>query len=208
MSAPSRPRARRPGGRSARVRAAVLAATVDVLLEGGVDALSIGEVARRAGVHETSVYRRWGTRTNLALDAVLDRTRTEVPVPDTGALRTDLKALLHGAAAFARTPLGELLVRLAVREDTSEYEEARARFWDHRFAAGSAVLSRAAQRGELRPGVDHRLAFEALMGPVHMRLLLTREPLDDAFLDGVVDLVLAGIAPAADPAERIEKPPR
>jgi hypothetical protein len=55
------------------------------------------------------------------------------------------------------------------------------------------VLARAEQRGELRPGTDHRLVFEALMGPLHMRLLLTREPLDDAFLQGVVDLVVAGI---------------
>ncbi|WP_344598192.1 TetR/AcrR family transcriptional regulator [Streptomyces violaceusniger] len=177
------------------MRVAVLSATVDVLLDGGLDALSIGEVARRAGVHETSIYRRWGTRAGLALDAVLDRTQTEVPVPDTGALRTDLNALLHHAAAFSRTPLGELLLRMAVRENMAEYEEVRERFWHHRFAAGSAVLARAEQRGELRAGIDHRLVFEALMGPLHMRLLLTREPLDDAFLDGVVGLVLAGIAP-------------
>ncbi|WP_258314722.1 TetR/AcrR family transcriptional regulator [Streptomyces sp. Act143] len=177
------------------MRAAVLAATVDVLLDAGLEALSIGEVARRAGVHESSVYRRWGTKGNLALDAVLDRTRTEIPVPDTGALRTDLSALLHGTAAFVRTPLGALLVRMALREDMAEFEGARERFWNHRFAAGSAVLARAGERGELRPGVDHRLVFEALMGPLHMRLLLTREPLDDAFLDGVVDLVLDGIAP-------------
>ncbi|MFD8307652.1 TetR/AcrR family transcriptional regulator [Streptomyces sp. NPDC059690] len=195
MPGPSTSRVRRPGGRSARVRAAVLAATVEVLLEGGLDALSIGDIARRAGVHESSVYRRWGTRFNLALEAVLDRTRTEVPVPDTGALRTDLNALLRGTAAFVRTPLGELLLRLALRADMAEYEGARERFWHHRFAAGSAVLTRAEERGELRPGLDHRLVFEALMGPLHMRLLLTREPLDEAFLDGVVDLVLAGIAP-------------
>lgn len=177
----------------------MLSATVDVLLEGGMEALSVGEVARRAGVHETSVYRRWGSRANLALDAVLDRTRTEVPVPDTGSLRSDLSALLRHAASFARTPLGELLLRMAVREDLAEYEETRARFWHHRFAAGSAVLARAEQRGEVRAGVDHRLAFEALMGPLHMRLLLTREPLDDDFLDGVVTLVLSGIGAQESP---------
>ncbi|WP_282699715.1 TetR/AcrR family transcriptional regulator [Streptomyces sp. CC219B] len=199
MPARTQPRARRPGGRSARVRAAVLAATVEVLLDGGLDALSIGEVARRAGVHETSIYRRWGTRANLALDAVLDRTETELPVPDTGALPTDLGALLRHTAAFARTPLGELLLRMAVREDMAEYEGARERFWDHRFAAGAAVLDRAEQRGELRPGIDRRLALEALLGPVHMRLLLTREPLDDAFLDGVVDLVVSGVGAGGRP---------
>ncbi|MDN3027934.1 TetR/AcrR family transcriptional regulator [Streptomyces sp. S.PB5] len=181
------------------MRAAVLAAAVDELLDGGLEAFSIGQVARRAGVHETSIYRRWGTRAALALDAVLDRTDAEIPVPDTGSLRTDLSALLHDAAAFVRTPLGELLVRMALREDMAEYEDARERFWNHRFAAGAAVLDRAEHRGELRPGIDRRLAFEALTGPLHMRLLLTREPVDDAFLESVVDLVLGGMARDAHP---------
>ena len=56
------------------------------------------------------------------------------------------------------------------------------------------VLDRAEARGELRQGVDRRLALEALIGPLHVRLVLTREPVDDAFHEAVVDLVLAGIA--------------
>ncbi len=48
-------------------------------------------------------------------------------------------------------------------------------------------------RGELGPGIDRRLALEALIGPLHVRLVLTKEPLDDAFHEAVVDLVLAGI---------------
>lgn len=187
------PATRRTGGRSARVRAAVLQATIDVVLEHGADALSIAEVAQRAGVHETSIYRRWGTKSALALDAVLDRTRTDLPTPDTGTLRGDLLALLHDAAVFVRTPVGGLLLRMAVQEDLAEYEAARDQFWTARFAAGATVLDRAGTRGELRPGVDRRLAFEALLGPLHTRVLLTREPLDDAFLEGTVDLLLAGI---------------
>lgn len=75
----------------------MLAATVDVLLDGGLETFSIAEIARRAGVHETSIYRRWGTRAALALDAVLDTTETEIPAPDTGSLRGDLSALRQGA---------------------------------------------------------------------------------------------------------------
>jgi hypothetical protein len=66
-----------------------------------------------------------------------------------------------------------------------------------------AVLARAEERGELRPGVDHRLALETLIGPLHVRLLLTHEAIDSAFVESVVDLVLAGIqAPAAETAAR------
>ena len=53
---------RRPGGRSSRVRAAVLGATLEALVQGGYEALSIAEVAARSGVHESTIYRRWGTK--------------------------------------------------------------------------------------------------------------------------------------------------
>jgi AcrR family transcriptional regulator len=193
-------KARRTGGRSARVRAAVLLATLDALLAGGADDLSIRDVAQRAGVHETSIYRRWGTRANLILDAVLSEIQAAVPVPDTGSLRGDLLALLAAIAAFITTPVGELLLRLALRNDLPEDQAARERFWTERFLTGQTVLERAQARGELRPGLDHRLTIQTLIGALYVRLLLTREPVDDPLAEQVVDLILAGIAaPGARP---------
>lgn len=186
---------RRTGGRSARVRAAVLAATVDALLADGVDGLSVGDVAQRAGVHETSIYRRWGSRANLALDAVLDRVDTQVVVPDTGSLRGDLLALLGGIAAFLQTPLGQTLLRIAARDDLPEYRAARSSFWATRLALGARVLDRAQARGELRQGVDRRIAIQTLVGPLSLRSLLAREPLDDDLVVSVVDLLLRGLTP-------------
>jgi Tetracyclin repressor-like, C-terminal domain len=57
----------------------------------------------------------------------------------------------------------------------------------------AAVLDRAEARGDLVPGLDHLLIFQTLIGPMHVRLLLTREPVDAGFLDAVVDLLLAGL---------------
>ena len=74
-------RRRRPGGRSARVRAAVLEATLDQLAESGYDGLSFEAVAVRAGVHKTTLYRRWSDRTALVLDAMLELSSQTVPVP-------------------------------------------------------------------------------------------------------------------------------
>ena len=85
---PSATRARRPGGRSARVRADVIAATLAELGERGYAALSLDSVARRAGVHKTTLYRRWGTREELVLEAMLERAGEHISVPDTGSCGT------------------------------------------------------------------------------------------------------------------------
>ena len=164
MTATSPPaRARRTGGRSARVREAVLRATLDALLAGGADDLSIREVAQRAGVH-------------------------------TGSLRGDLLALLSAIAAFITTPVGQLLLRLALRDDLPEDHDVRERFWAERFTTGQTVLRRAQDRGELRPDVNGKLVIETLLGGLYVRLLLTREPIDDTLNGHLVDLILAGIA--------------
>jgi AcrR family transcriptional regulator len=185
---------RRTGGRSARVRAAVIDATLTGLRTRGLDDLSITQIAQRAGVHPTTIYRRWGGRSNLALDAVLSETEAEIPAPDTGSLRGDLLAVVRGIAAFLRTPLGELVVRLALRRDLPEYEAARGGYWAQRFRSGAALFERARARGELRANVDPVLALETLIGPMYVRMLMTGEPLDDALLVRCVDLVLDGIA--------------
>src|SRR5262245_64364232 len=100
----------RLGGRSARVRAAVLDATLALLREEG-DTFTIPRVAARAGVHETSIYRRWGTREALIVDAVTSRIGAEIPIPDTGSLRDDLVQFLVACIRFLAAPLGTQLVR-------------------------------------------------------------------------------------------------
>ncbi len=152
-------------------------ATIDVLFANGIDALSIREIAHRAGVHETSIYRRWGTKANLALDALLSKTGTEIPTADTGSLRDDLLALLRALATFISTPLGENLVRLALRQDQPNPDTTRERFWTDRFTRASVILDRAEARGELRPHIDRFRTLETLVAPLYLRLLLTREPL-------------------------------
>jgi AcrR family transcriptional regulator len=187
------PRVRRTGGRSARVRTSVLGVTIDVLSESGFDTLSIKEVAERAKVHESSIYRRWGTKADLAIDALLSVAQLEVPTPDTGSLREDLLALLRAIAGFLGTPLGENMVRMALRTDLPNSDAGRDKYWNDRFTRASAILDRAENRGELRPGVDRFLTIETLVGPLYLRMLLTKESLDDNVLEMIVDLVVSGI---------------
>lgn len=86
-----------------------------------------------------------------------------------------------------------MLLQLAVKDDLPEEQGVRQRFWAERFTTGQQVLCRAEARGELRPGLDYRLTIETLIGALCVRVLLTREPVDDTVTEHIVDLVLAGI---------------
>ncbi|WP_040699925.1 TetR/AcrR family transcriptional regulator [Nocardia vinacea] len=186
---------RRTGGRSARVRQAVLDATLQLAAEDGPDAVSIPEVARIAGVHETSIYRRWGTREHVILDALLSYSSQQLPIPDTGTVREDLIDFARSIATYQASPLGIALARaMAVAEDDSVLASNRIQFWQSRFDLARVMIDRGVARGELPETVDAAMALEALIAPVHFRALLTRQPVDEPFLARVVDQLLHGIS--------------
>ncbi|WP_062993652.1 TetR/AcrR family transcriptional regulator [Nocardia anaemiae] len=187
-------RPRRTGGRSARVREAVVEAAVSVLFEHGPNKFSVGEVAARAGVHETSIYRRWRTRENLIVDAMLATSGEDIPIPDTGSVRDDLLALARSVAAFLSQPAGATFTRAAaVHVDDDSVAAARRRFWESRRSLASVIIERGIQRGELPPTTDARLVLETLIAPFHMRVLLTHEPIDDTLPERIVDLICDGL---------------
>ena len=185
--------AQRPGGRSARVRREVLAATLHVLLEEGLDATTIPAIADRAGVHHTSIYRRWNDRAALIREAALSAVDAAAPVPDTGNLRSDLIAGLDDVRQLLSSPLGTVLLDVA-RSRNDDLDELRQTYWRARLDQCSAVVERAVARGELPAGTDHRLVFELLIGPIHARILLSPDTLDDVETTTIVDAVLNGVA--------------
>jgi AcrR family transcriptional regulator len=189
-------RQRRPGGRSSRVRAAAIAATLAELADHGYAALSLERVARRAGVNKTSLYRRWGTREQLVLEAMLERAGEHISVPDSGALRDDLLELARTAAANAASPEVAAMARAVVAQAPHDEQlaAANARFWTERLALDATIVERAIARGEVKPGAVPADVIEAVLGPIHLRLLLTREPVDDRFIETIVDTVVDGIS--------------
>ena len=68
------------------------------------------------------------------------------------------------------------------------------RFWDERLALDGLIVEQAIERGEVPPDTQPRQVIESVLGPIHLRLLLTGEPIDGAFLEGIVDVVVDGIA--------------
>jgi AcrR family transcriptional regulator len=177
--------------RGEHVRRIVLAAAFDELAENGVGSATVAGVARRSGVHETTIYRRWMTREKLFVEAMLSRSAAEIPTPDTGSVRDDLVAVVRAVVAYATSPAGLAALHVATLTDY-ENQEAREAFWAGRLDALHPVVERGIARGELRPDTDARLLLETLIAPLHSRLLLTGEPVDERLGERVVDLVLDG----------------
>src|SRR5262245_63226887 len=82
-----------PPGRGPRMRAAVLAATLAELADSGYAALTIEAIARRAGVHKTTIYRHWPDRERLVADVLGEHIAMDFPIPDSGSLEGDLRGI-------------------------------------------------------------------------------------------------------------------
>ena len=65
-------RQRRPGGRTADVTRRIHEAVLELLVEGGIDACTFQNVASRAGVERSTLYRRNPDRWPLIIDAIID----------------------------------------------------------------------------------------------------------------------------------------
>lgn len=188
----------RPGGRAKRVRQAVLAATTHLLDELGYDSVTYEGIANRAGVHKTTVYRRWPSKAELVAEAVGLHSDEHVPIPNTGSLTSDLAALAAAVAANITSVGGARRSKsiVAAAATSDEVADAMRRFMTQRVALAEPIVTDAVDRGELPPGTDARTVIEALVGPIWYRLLLTGEPIDDAFLATLVRLVETGAAAA------------
>jgi AcrR family transcriptional regulator len=180
--------------RGEHVRRTVLAAAFDELADNGVANASVAGVARRSGVHETTIYRRWTTRENLFVDAMLNRSAQAIPVPDTGTCRGDLLAIVRAVIAYVTSPNGHAALHAALLPVDDGYTEARHAFWAGRIDTLREVVQRGIDRGELRADTDPGLLLETLVAPLHGRLLLTGERIDGDLPERLVDLVLHGAA--------------
>ena len=132
--------AARPGGRSARVRSAVLAAAKAELVASGYDAFSVSRVARSARVQKTTIYRRWRTPQQLIMDVVLATAGEAIPIPDTGDLTSDLIRLIEQASVFLRSPAGRAFAIIGV-QDGRELVAGQRGYWKRRLLASRSFLS-------------------------------------------------------------------
>lgn len=195
-SVPTEPRGQvyqgvRTGGRSARVREAVLAASVAELTERGYESFSLPRVAARAGVHLSTVHRRWENKPALILDIGTELTKGMVPDPERGSLHEDLLALAESVAQMLREPAIVMVLRAAFVLPDDQLSQLRERFWAGRLEVAQIVVDRAIDRGELPAGTAGWDVVEPIHATIWMRLLITGLEVDDALIARIVERTIA-----------------
>lgn len=160
----------RPGGRTARVRASVLRAVGDALVEHGFHSLDLADVARRAEVGKTTVYRRWGTTTGLIADLLADMAdmaEQSVPRTGSGSLTEDLRSNARLVAATLTDPRQGPLFKAVIAAATCDERTAWAlhRFYATRIKEWAPCVEGAVARGELPAGTDARESDPGCLRP-------------------------------------------
>jgi AcrR family transcriptional regulator len=172
------------------VRTAVHRAVTELIAERGYGTFAVGDVAARAGVADSSIYRRWGNLEALLMDAVVSRLTERSPMPDTGSLAGDLRDFAAKAAEDVSGPDGLALLRTVVTVLAAgpSGEATRDRFLAARAEQIQHVLDRARERGERAPDVLDVL--DLVLAPLYIRVLFGVEPLTREYVEGLVDRLL------------------
>jgi AcrR family transcriptional regulator len=186
--------------RSEKARQAILGAAMEILLDQGLHAMSMDDVARRAGVSKATIYRWWPSKERLALDALATEWAASAPTDqrDTGTLRGDLLARFRPwVRQLNRRPYARAVAGLvaAAQTDAEFADLYRQHFVQPRRDATRDLLVRARDRGEIAADTDLEVTLDLLYGPIYHRLLHGHAPLTERFAQHVIDAVIAAMSP-------------
>ena len=197
MSVPIEPSLRgRP--RDPKRREAILRAAIELVGEVGYDRMTVEALAARAGVSKPTIYRRWpGGKKDIVIDAIRTKHADADALPDQGSLRGDLLALVATMIEHIDEDAhlaGGLISQLRESEELAAL--MRDEIVTHERARLDGLLARAVDRGELSADAHVTPLFHDLAGAiVFARAAITGEPLDQAFLEELVDHVLLPVLP-------------
>jgi AcrR family transcriptional regulator len=172
----------------------IMTAVLEELGRVGYAALRVEDVAQRARVNKTTVYRRWPTKESLVRAglASIAASHGMTKLPDTGSVRGDLLASARRFAAFASSPIGQSLIRMMAAEHPhSELMAIAHSMRDAHEQGPTTILVRARDRGELKRGVEPGLVADILMATWE-RLLSRPGGIDLELLERILDVVLDG----------------
>ncbi|MBA3906930.1 MAG: TetR/AcrR family transcriptional regulator [Pseudonocardiales bacterium] len=179
--------------RSEASRRAILDAAIGELREHGYPAVTVDGIAARAGAGKQTIYRWWGSKADVVLDAVLDLAESVIALPDEGTLEADVEAFL--VATFRQRDQRPALAGLMAQSvlDPEFATPFRKRFLFRRRAALRTVFERGRARGEIAPDIDTELLIDVVFGVLWYRLLVEHAPLSEDAGRELAALVLRAV---------------
>jgi AcrR family transcriptional regulator len=169
----------RPGGRSARVQAAVHQATTELMAEHGRAALTVPLIAARAGVTPSTIYRRWGELADLLADVAVEHLRPDGDPADTGSVAGDLAAWVeqYRDEMSSDVGVGMMLDVLAAKGGSLASGQVPVPCQCAVFTAAQiqAIVTRGIERGEAVPEVD--AVMDTVVSPIVYRTLFCATPM-------------------------------
>ena len=190
----ARGRRGRPRGGSEKLIGTIFEATLRHLGDRGFSALSVEEVAHEVGINKTSIYRRWPSKHELVLAALMSLRDEQPPPAESGNLREDLIVLLRSRAALITTPRARKIIRALITLDDGQGAALAQALREERYRVPNAILRHAIARGELAADSDPTLLSELLLAPLCYRAIIMNQPIEPGYIERIVDQVLSRAA--------------
>ncbi|MER5433806.1 TetR/AcrR family transcriptional regulator [Streptomyces sp. NPDC002588] len=195
--------------RSEKSRRAIYDAALALVGEVGYPRTTIEAIASRAGVGKQTIYRWWGSKADVLLEAFLDLSaqaaeeagaseQEPYAIPDTGDLAADIKAVLRATVDQLGDPRFEAPARALAAEGVVNEQVGRAYMANLMEPSIQLYVDRlrsAQEAGQVRPGIDPRIALEFFISPLAQRWLQYTGPITYDYTDTLVDYALYGLAP-------------
>lgn len=184
-------------GRAAQVVANVLKATGEELHRVGYAIMRMDEIAERAGVSKSTVYRRWPTKADLVIDLISNHFGEANNEPDTGTLRQDL--INHGLhlLKLSKSPVWFGILSSLTGRTEPEVDLLATELRERAQETRKRIVQRSIDRGELSKFVDVEIICDMFAAPILRRLFTCNMTVDSHYIETIVDTTLAGAAALA-----------
>jgi AcrR family transcriptional regulator len=182
-------RQKRPGGRTANVTRRINEAILDLMAEGGIEHCTFQNVAARAGIERSTLYRRNPDRWPTIMEAIIHLAERETANFNTGTFRTDLTGTLLNLSRVLNSSLGPPLMSVAAALQSGAAPGQAEAFWASRQQHLAPMFEAAISRGELPADVDRDRLFAMAAGPIYFRKFIASQPVTDDWVRSVVSQV-------------------
>mgnify|MGYP002714826945 FL=1 len=175
--------------KTSRRKKCILDAVIAALEDYEYSKLTIEEIAARAGVGKSTIYRWWKHKSDLVFEAFKQETASVFELDYAQSLEFNLKQQLLKLSHALNRPIGRALMVVL-----SEHREAAGAFFSQyllpRREATRKLIQLAIEQGEIRADYPFELMLDTLYAPIHYQMIFFNRQPDEAYIQALLNLVL------------------